>query len=145
LFDFEGDPRPAGDGFDIGADEQLLDADGDGVGDDVDCAPGNPGVWATPGPASGLTLAGGSPTALVWSAPAEPGGSGPLMYDVLRATTAAGFAAATCIGTDLGAPQHADAPTPSPIFFYLVRAENACGGNLGAGSDGVPRSAPSCP
>ena len=44
--------------------------------------------------------------------------------------------------TDLNA---IDPSSPAAIFYYLVRSENGCGGNLGTDSTGAPRSGVNCP
>jgi len=36
-------------------------------------------------------------------------------------------------------------PATNQVRYYLVRAENACGGTLGSSSAGVPRAGRSCP
>jgi uncharacterized repeat protein (TIGR01451 family) len=118
-----------------------LDADGDGVPDASDCAPGNASLWAVPGEASSLTLPG--VTLLQWSAPGSPGGLQAL-YDLLRSTTA-GFASSTCVASGITSTSSNDASIPAPLLYYLVRSRNACGGTLGTNSAGVPRLAASCP
>jgi hypothetical protein len=130
----------------VDAVEMLLgDADSDGADNLSDCRPVASTAWAAPHAVSDLILGGGASTELSWSAPAEPGGTEPVRYDVLRATSADDFAAATCIATDLTIEGWTDgAPPVSGIFYYLVRAEGSCGSGLGAASDGTPRSAPDC-
>lgn len=122
-----------------------VDADGDGVPDASDCAPGDPSAWSVPGEATGLTLEGSpATTTLRWSPPAVPGGS-VVLYDLVRSAAAGDFTGATCVASDLTTPAATDSGAPVRAFFYLVRAGNACGGNLGTRSDGVPRVAGSCP
>ena len=122
-----------------------LDADGDGVPDASDCAPGDPSAWSVPGEATGLMMGGSEgATSLQWSAPASPGGSA-VFYDLLRSAAAGDFTGATCVASGLTIPAATDSGAPVRAFFYLVRAENACGGNLGSRSDGSPRVAGSCP
>lgn len=121
-----------------------LDADGDGVPNGSDCAPSDGGRWAIPGPARTLALSGDGPVQLSWASPLAPGGTA-VGYDLLRSSSPSSFAVAACIesnGTDLSAT---DAAPPAGDLFYLVRAENACGGNLGTDSSGTPRSGTSCP
>jgi hypothetical protein len=123
----------------------LPDADGDGVPDASDCAPGDPAAWAVPGEASDLTMSG-SPgqTTLRWNTPASPGGS-VVYYDVLRSPLAGDFSAPACVAKDITANTAADAALPAKLLYYLVRAKNRCGANLGARSDGAPRVAGACP
>jgi subtilisin family serine protease len=120
------------------------DADGDGSSNSTDCRPIDPSAWQLPGAASDLMLAPNSlGTGLFWSAPAEPGGL--LRYDVLRSAAPDDFSSALCLASDSVAPAAFDGADPSPAFYYLVRAENACGGNLGSTSDGTARQGPGCP
>jgi hypothetical protein len=121
-----------------------VDGDGDGVPDGADCAPADPSGWAVPGEATGLSFAAADPTRLLWSPPADPGGA-EVRYDLLRSATAGDFGAAVCLAADTLATSGADAAAPGAAFFYLVRSENACGGNLGTRSDGTPRTAAPCP
>jgi hypothetical protein len=124
----------------------LADADGDGVEDGHDCAPLDPLLWALPGEATDLRFASAvDPAALQWSAPAAPGAAS-LRYDLLRSPQTSDFTTATCLATDLGVTAAADTAIPATgVFFYLVRAENGCGGALGSGSDGAPRVGAACP
>jgi hypothetical protein len=122
------------------------DADTDGITDASDCAPSNAAAWKLPSAAADLGLDGATSTGLSWSAPAVAGAS-TLRYDVLRSSAPSSFGAASCVGTDLTQRVATDTALPSPSagFFYLVRVENACGGNLGAGTDGIPRAGAACP
>jgi len=102
---------------------------------------------AAPGEATDLVFATNSQT-LVWKRPADMGGPVSPVYDLVRADSPQGFqAAGVCIEADDGADTTAidlDEPVAQGIFYYLVRAENACGaGSLGIGSAGA-RSAVSC-
>jgi hypothetical protein len=122
-----------------------IDSDGDGVADAADCAPGDPGAWAVPGEATGLRFPqAGDATFLAWSPPDAPGGSA-VRYDLLRSVAAGDWLAADCLLTNTTATAASDPALPGRAFYYLVRAENACGGTLGARSDGTPRSGASCP
>ncbi|HKQ96524.1 MAG TPA: hypothetical protein VJV75_01485, partial [Candidatus Polarisedimenticolia bacterium] len=121
------------------------DGDGDGHADSGDCAPADPAAWAVPGEATGLVLQTGGPaTLLTWSPPVASGGSS-IRYDLLRSTRADDFSAATCLLSNATVTSTTDPELPASAFFYLVRAGNPCGGNLGRRSDGTPRSAPTCP
>lgn len=71
----------------------------------------------------------------------------PLQYDLLRSTIASDFMSATCVAPDLTVPEAADSVVPGPgeVFYYLVRDKSAlCGENLGARSDGTPRTGGVC-
>ena len=93
-------------------------------------------------------------TTLSWSAPLDQGGTGTLVYDVIRSSNPADFGvSATCIESDvtLGA---LPPPTDSAVLAvgglssYFVRAENACPlglGSLSTNSENVARTARSCP
>jgi hypothetical protein len=128
------------------------DTDGDGYAV-CDCDDANPQVWATPGEALDVRVGkgGGNTADLIWSSPAQPGGSAG-NFDALRSTNAGDFdAPATCLFLDAPAvPACSDAADPGVggVYFYLVRATNACPsgvGPLGAGSDGQPREGRTCP
>lgn len=122
------------------------DTDGDHVGDACDCAPSDPTLWSAPGPPGDLYLTGRATTRVAWSAPSSPGATAD-RYDVLRSTSASSFTAAACVATNQLAVQLDDVSSPSAgqAFFYLVRARNGCGQNLGTDSNGNPRTGVSCP
>jgi hypothetical protein len=69
------------------------------------------------------------------------------VYDLLRATGPAGFGSPFCVESDGAdaAAQDGELPGAARLFFYLVRAENGCGGNLGTDSAGTPRTGGPCP
>jgi hypothetical protein len=122
----------------------CVDSDADGVPDLSDCADLDAGTWAVPSEARLLSLIGSPATSLSWSAPASPGSS-TVLYDLLRSPSPALFGSATCLESgepDLAA---ADAAIPANAFFYLIRARNGCGGNLGKDSANNPRSGAACP
>jgi hypothetical protein len=121
------------------------DGDGDGVPDGSDCAPTDPGAWAVPGEATDLLFHGGAaPGALGWNAPASPGGTS-VLYDLLRSARADDFGTPTCVAPGITVTSASDPAVPATVFYYLVRARNACGGALGSRSDGTPRFAGACP
>lgn len=139
------DPNPANDAAQVSTTIGAPDADGDGVPDASDCAAGDPAVWAIPGEATSVRFPTPGDTAtLQWTAPAAPGGT-LLRYDLLRSASKSDFSAAACVASGLTATTAADATAPASALYYLVRSRNACGGNLGAGSNGVPRSGAACP
>jgi len=122
---------------------QCIDSDTDGVPDISDCSPQSASFWSIPSEARNLALDAPGATVLSWTAPTAPGGA-TVLYDLVRDTSPA-FLGGSCVesgGSDLTA---VDAASPAPVLFYLVRSRNACGGNLGANSNGVPRSYPACP
>jgi subtilisin-like proprotein convertase family protein len=122
------------------------DADGDGVPDASDCAPSNPAVWSAPSEAVDLRVAKGVSIDLSWTPPASPGGTA-VLYDVLRSTDPAVFAAGpttTCVASDSSSAAASD-PFPDAKSYYLVRSQNVCGDTLGSRSDGSPRLGQSCP
>ena len=122
------------------------DSDGDTVLDDVDCRPDDATLWAIPGE---VTLSWQNSTTLGWSAPVSTGGTGAATYDALVSTSKSDFSStsATCLATNTSALTATDATVPatSQARYYLVRAENACGGTLGSTSSGAPRTGRSCP
>lgn len=121
------------------------DTDLDGVPDAQDCAPNNGAAWAIPGEATGLVFpVPGDKASMQWSPPAAPGGT-VVSYDLVRSTIASDFALPACVATNVTVTSASDPATPGAAFYYLVRAENVCGGNLGNRSNGSPRSAGSCP
>jgi len=72
-----------------------------------------------------------------------------VVYDVVGGTLSslrsAGLPAAGCVATDVAGDSlddHRPDPAPGDGYYYLVRAENACGdGGVGAARDGssLPR------
>jgi len=130
------------------------DHDGDGFAA-CDCNDASADAWSTPGVAQDLVLAkgAGSETILSWRAPANPGGLlVAIVYDAIRSVTPANFvASASCLpvtGPGVTTTSDLSDPGPSGLFFYLVRATNACpsgDGPLGARSNGTARTGRSCP
>jgi hypothetical protein len=122
-----------------------IDDDGDGVGNLTDCDPEDPEVWSLPSPARQLAVKRFSLNDLTWQAPNVPGAFD-FAYDVLRSSSATGFDAALCLdpnGLDTVATD-GSSPAPGAVFYYLVRTENRCGGNLGTDSAGTPRTGKDC-
>jgi len=143
----------------------FRDADSDGRGDPLqmscgpaagyiasagDCNDASAASWAAPGEARDLMFT--DATTLVWSAPADLGGTAPPIYDVVRTSFLPPFVGYfDCVGSNLGGLSATDAEVPpaNQAFFYQVRAENACPGGLGPlglrQRDGTPAVARSCP
>lgn len=118
-----------------------------------DCDDNNPQAWRAPGEAIDLRLTrtAGDVAQLSWSPPASPGCSAPA-FDALRSSSAADFvSSATCLLLDPPTtPAVSDAADPAPgaVYFYLVRARNACPNGLGPfgqGTSGTPRVGRTCP
>jgi len=130
------------------------DHDGDGFAA-CDCNDANGDAWSTPGEAIDLVLAKGvgSETILSWYAPTNPGGQlVAIVYDTIRSVTPADFvASASCLpvaGPGVTTSSDLSDPGTGGVFFYLVRATNACpsgDGPLGTRSNGTPRDGRSCP
>jgi uncharacterized repeat protein (TIGR01451 family) len=139
------DSNPANDASAESTSVGSVDSDHDGVPDGEDCAPSDPSAWAVPGEATELRFpAPEDKTLMQWNAPSSPGGS-VVYYDVLRSTTASNFATPGCVAGNITATSAVDAAPPLPVFYYLVRAENVCGDNLGSASDETPRTGGPCP
>jgi hypothetical protein len=142
--------------------KHCTDLDGDGYGGPgdtcpngtlQDCADNDPTVWELPGEATDLlaaTIAVPAGSALLtWQPPATSGTSAALAYDVIGSGNPADFVggAAVCSLINTGT-QAVASPTPAlgAAFYYLVRAQNGCGGGIaGTSSSGVPIAARACP
>jgi hypothetical protein len=128
------------------------DDDRDGVSEcGGDCDDGNGSVQGAPSEVSGLMVAGASPALVSWDTAA---GGTTLRYDTLRSSAAGDFVnGAVCVESDDPSDTVASDPDTPPlggIFYYLVRAEDACPGTLGSGSlgftsGGQPRQGRTCP
>lgn len=130
------------------ANPDQVDADGDGHGRACDCNDGLRSVWALPGEVSDLRFK--DPETLVWTIPADSGGTASLLFDLFRGTRDnTGVPIFNCFQPTLSTTDASDADKPvnGQVFDYLVRARNACGGgSVGAGSSGAPaRMVPPCP
>ncbi len=125
------------------------DCDGDGEGPfGGDCDDADASVWSPPGETRDLAFDPDRRT-LRWAAPLDGGNSGaPLAYDVLRADAPGGFASSACVASGILDLQAQDPARPSAAqgFYYLSRAQNACGdGTLGTDGAGAPRTGAACP
>ena len=128
----------------------AVDLDGDGVPSGTDCNDANSAVWRIPGEVIGGSIAADRMT-ISWIAPADLGGTpASVLYDTLRSEAVGSFTSGTvCVESNHGADTVATdgaAPALGSGFYYLIRAENACGaGSLGTRSDGTQRSGVNCP
>lgn len=134
--------------------DPAADCDGDGATNGVDCAPLDPSAFAVPGEVPLLrvakSLAGDAE--LDWADVAASAGTG-TRYDVVGGQISAlwldrSFAGAGCVARDVAAITASDArpmPSHAPGFtgdgwYYLVRAQDACGSSTyGSGAAG-PRA-----
>jgi hypothetical protein len=129
--------------------EIAPDADGDGLADAGDCAPGNAGARSAPTEAAHLVFAGDKQT-LSWDPQDATAGSG-TVYDVVSGLVSelpVGGVGEICVRSGGVSPQQVDATVPDPgaCFYYLVRARNVCGtGSYGTRTGGVERTTASCP
>jgi hypothetical protein len=132
----------------------VIDEDGDGLIDCIDCAPLDGGSFNTPREIARIDVAkpAGSATdsEIAWSDPRPRTGTG-TVADVatggLRALWAdRGFAAAGCLARDVASLSVQDARLTGISgdgFWYLARARNACGAtSWGRDSAGVDRLLP---
>ncbi|MCU0230737.1 MAG: FG-GAP-like repeat-containing protein [Acidobacteria bacterium] len=129
------------------------DDDNDYAADGTDCAPTDSTLWSVPGETRSLALVHDSRaglTTLRWLVPSNPGGLGStIAYDTIFSARPYNFTTAgTCVESDGAdtASTHGTMPAKGGAFFYLTRAQNACGiGSAGADSSGVEREARACP
>ena len=127
----------------------YADTDGDGMRNDLDCAPGNATAFAVAGAIRNLRL--DASDVLTWTAEAPRSGSG-TVFDVLRGRVdqlpVGSGAAETCLiqGTTSTSFPSGAAPIAGTGFHYLVRGRNACGpGTYGLTSAGTERTSTACP
>ena len=118
-----------------------------------DCNDALSSRWSPPSEAQDLLLThnlGTGVTTMIWTAPADAGGSTAPVYDTLRATSPNGFTSgsAVCVesnGADLTST-NTGAPLIGASFFFLIRAEGLCGaGLLGHTGAGAAISGRNCP
>jgi YVTN family beta-propeller protein len=117
-----------------------------------DCAPGDPGAFASVAETADLTLSGTVQTSLAWGDQAGVTGPG-IGYDVasgnVDALRTGGSASATsCLAGGLTAAAYDDTrpdPPPGSAYFYLVRGRNSCGAatfGLDGGADTLTCAGP---
>lgn len=127
----------------------FLETDGDGVRDDLDCAPNNPTAFARPGEIGGVTFP--TATTIAWAPARLIAGAG-TVYDVLRGSlmqlpvrTSSG---GTCLAQDVSDASLSvgTSPPAGSGFYYLVRGRNVCGvGSYGFETTGAERTSAACP
>lgn len=129
------------------------DADGDGAPNGVDCLPSDATAFAVPPEVSRLLVTrppASTDAALDWTDMTPFAGSSTtysvatnLLSELHRIRVASG----ACLATDLTVPSFVDArDVSSDGFWYLVRAENACGPPAGErwGQDSLGGQRPGC-
>jgi len=134
----DGDLDGVGDACEVG------DTDGDGVPDDADCAPFNPGAFAAVQEVADLQVSA-PPTTVAWTGQAPACGSGTVhdlvggLVSQLRADV--GFAAVACLSAGQSAASFVDnrpAPASRDAYYYLATALNACGAGTFGDGTGLP-------
>ncbi len=123
------------------------DDDNDGVLDDADCDPLDPGLQSSPGAVIDLMLSDvAGLTTLSWSPPAVPGAT-TITYDTLASIAASDFSIPSCVeagdGSDTQA-LHGVVPGSGAAYYYLIRVNNGCGSRIGPDSVDVERLAGNC-
>ena len=116
-----------------------------------DCNDTNATIWGRPGEVLNLVFQSDTET-ISWSPPLDFGGDS-VAYDTVRSSSGSDFVTlASCVESDGSDSIAIDSPIPTigGVFFYLIRAENACPGTEGQGSvgtdsNGTARSARACP
>jgi hypothetical protein len=142
----------------------FRDTDGDGHGDPAsavlscgpitgyiadgsDCNDAATSLWSAPSDTGLLMLT--DATHLEWSAPPQPGGTAAPAYDLLRSSNPDFRLGSDCRAGDLATTSFEDLDVPplGELFYYRVRAGNACGeGVIGYNSADEPISGPPvCP
>lgn len=129
-------------------DTNYLDTDGDGMRNDLDCAPNNAAALVVPGTVRNLRFA--TRAELTWASEAPRSGAG-TVYDVLQGLLGqlpVGSGSEICKDDGTAETTHsADTePASGTGFYYLVRGSNACGvRSWGFESSGTERTSTACP
>jgi hypothetical protein len=127
----------------------FTESDGDGVRDDLDCAPADAAAFAVPGEVRGVSY--DTPGRLTWTTEATRSGGG-TVNDVLRGDLSelpVGSGPSKICRLDGGSGEsmmESAVPAVGEGLYYLVRGTNACGaGSYGASSSLVERVSTACP
>jgi hypothetical protein len=127
----------------------YADTDGDGMRDDLDCAPGTATAFGVPGRTRNVRFDGAGK--LTWTTESPRAGSG-TAYDVLRGRlgewpVGSGPGETCAIQATSATSLPPDSPPPLGTgFFYVVRGKNGCGtGTYGFASGGAERTSLTCP
>lgn len=127
----------------------YADTDGDGMRDDLDCAPGNATAFAVPGEIRSVRF--DAADEMTWSTEAPRSGSG-TVYDVVRGwigelPVRSGGPGETCavLATPATGLPADSSPAPGVGYYYVVRGKNACGvGTYGFASGPIERTSVAC-
>jgi hypothetical protein len=123
-----------------------LQANGDldTAGNVCDCNPDEGGSPVLLGPTTDLVFS--TKTSLDWVAPGDTGG-GSLSFDLLRSPVSSNFEIATCVESNELNTTASDGGTPAAggVFYYVLRADGSCGGNLGGDESEARRAGSTCP
>ena len=149
-FDMDGIDNPS-DLCPLDADPNQENDDGDIRGNVCDCLPLDSGAWEKP-PWEVPDLNFFDSETLQWQKAPDFFGATAVQYDTVRAGNPSDFRSAfTCVESGDGSDMQAvDASTPGlgEVFYYLIRARNACPnseGSLGTSSDGTELIGAPCP
>jgi hypothetical protein len=117
------------------------DGDSDLTGNVCDCAPQEDTNADLIGAVDGLMFS--SKSDLGWTVPAD---GAPFVFDLLRSSSP-DLTTADCLESDESdqVAVAASIPAANQVFYYALRAQNGCGGNLGADSQENRRPGAACP
>jgi hypothetical protein len=118
-----------------------LDEDADLAGNVCDCTPQEDITTELIGAVDDLIFS--SKSDLSWTVPVD---GTPFVFDLLRSSSP-DLTTVDCLESDESDQMAVDANTPAAnqVFYYALRAQNACGGNLGADSQESRRPGAACP